>query len=179
VRVSCPQGCTDGLCWASLLSPAAHSSGGRPNVRGAGSHRRVRLRPVGLYARNGAHQACKGSLGLSVTIPRADTRLPSPGAVGPGSRRKLYGTPRRGHSVPRPAKRRRYADAPAGALLTGLWAARVSRAAPKAKRGVAMLTLFGCLFPQWRMGSASYAHRSFSFGFSKGCGPPRAEGCAG
>jgi hypothetical protein len=34
--------------------------------------------------------------------------------------REAYCTPRRGQSVPRPAKRRRYADAPAAALLTGL-----------------------------------------------------------
>jgi hypothetical protein len=56
-----------------------------------------------------AHRVCNGSLGLSVTIPRASEvhRSPSPGAVGPASRRR----------------RRRYADAPAAALLTGLGAA--------------------------------------------------------
>ena len=37
------------------------------------------------------------------------------------------GTPRRGQSVPRPALRRRYADAPAAALLTGLGAGEWAR----------------------------------------------------
>src|SRR5437660_1891517 len=56
---------------------------------------------------------------------RGDIRHPSPGALGPGSRRN----------------RRRYADPPAGARLTGLGAAVVSRLG----FGVAMLPLFGCL----------------------------------
>jgi hypothetical protein len=51
----------------------------------------------------------------------------SPGAVGPGSRRR----------------RRRYADPPAAALFTGLGAAL----GPRAAFGVAMLTRTGCLPP--------------------------------
>jgi hypothetical protein len=51
---------------------------------------------------------------------RKDFMSPSPGAVGPGSRRR----------------RRRYADPPAAALLTGLGAAL----GPRAAFGVAMLT---------------------------------------
>ena len=49
-------------------------------------------------------------LGLPVTIPRAVIRHPSPEAVGPASR-----------------LRRRYADAPAAALLTGLGAGEWAR----------------------------------------------------
>src|ERR1700736_6606343 len=56
---------------------------------------------------------------------RKDFMSPSPGAVGPGSRRR----------------RRRYADPPAAALLTGLGAAL----GPRAAFGVAMLTRTGCL----------------------------------
>jgi hypothetical protein len=56
---------------------------------------------------------------------REDFMSPSPGAVGPGSRRR----------------RRRYADPPAAALLTGLGAAL----GPGAAFGVAMLTRPGCL----------------------------------
>jgi hypothetical protein len=47
------------------------------------------VKPVGLYARKGAHRACKGSLGLSVTIPRA--RLIAPLAGGTRSRFSAYG----------------------------------------------------------------------------------------
>src|SRR5450755_4756484 len=60
---------------------------------------------------------------------------PSPGAVGPGSRRR----------------RRRYVDPPAAALLTGLGAAL----GPRAAFGVAMLTRTGCLLPSERAGFAS------------------------
>jgi len=42
---------------------------------------------------------------------------------------QLRGDPRRGQSVPRPALRRRYADAPAAALLTGLGAGEWGAAA--------------------------------------------------
>jgi hypothetical protein len=66
---------------------------------------------------------------------RKDFMSPSPGAVGPGSRRT----------------RRRYADPPAAALLTGLGAALGSRAA----FGVAMLTRPGCLLSSGLAGSAS------------------------
>jgi hypothetical protein len=60
---------------------------------------------------------------------RKDFMSPSPGAVGPGSRRR----------------RRRYADPPAAALLTGLGAAL----GPRAAFGVAMLTRPGCLRIGW------------------------------
>src|SRR5713226_2028056 len=63
---------------------------------------------VGLYAR-----------------ARAARTEPSHGSLGPFGKRSLAQdgrNPSPGQSVPRPAKRRRYADAPAAALLTGLGA---------------------------------------------------------